>query len=191
MNRKGKKAKIPEFYDSTKYKALTRVIQVSGDIDFVETLATTIPKSPESKPKAKRGPPKKPLKDLKKSQLFTRSKSIKQQVQQFSKEENIPASEVLGLIGQKIYLTEGQDRNQSKGRMFKNIADGKDPFEKKELNPDQGIFLQESLAVGRTKYEQHDKFMKVFDINMPSSAAIRKRKLEKSPPIHLKESFRL
>ena len=60
--------------------------------------------------------------------------------------------------------------------MFKEIAEGKNPFEKKQMSADQAIYVQDSLAIGRSKYQDHAKFMSQFDIKMPSAHEIRNRK---------------
>ena len=132
---------------------------------------------------AKLGPPVRPLLGVGKRQLNNRTKDIKSSVSEFCSSEKVPIDKVLGIIGTSHYLSNGPNRDQAKGEMFQQIAQGKDPFEKKKMSVDQGVYVQDSLGIGRTRYVDHANFLKQFDLKCPNPANIRKRRLEFTPEL--------
>ena len=186
-NRKKNKSKVITFYDSAKYPTLTKIKKVASesvDKDFEPQLSDAVESENDNIPTtSKVGAPTLPLFTLGRSQFITRTKGIKKAFQDFCSTEQVPADRVLGVIGKKTYLTEGENRDQNKGKMFKKIAEGKDPFEKKQMTPDQGIYVQDTLAIGRTKYTDHAKYMSQFGVQFASTPNIKKRRLEFTPEL--------
>ena len=42
--------------------------------------------------------------------------------------------------------------DKSKAKIFDDIYNKKDPYEKKNLSPKQGVYLMKNLDIGRRKY---------------------------------------
>ena len=184
-NKKKKKSnsKCHTFFDSANYLNLCKVRSPKEPLDETFEVNNNASDTDNEAGGAKLGQPVRHLIGLGPRQLNNRTKALRSTVKDFCASEKVPVDKVLGIIGKSNFFSNGSDRDQAKGDMFKKIAEGKDPFEKKEMNVDQGVYVQDSLGIGRTRYTDHAKFLKQFDLKCPNPANIRKRRLEFTPEI--------
>ena len=64
--------------------------------------------------------------------------------------------------------------NREKGKMFEQIFNGKNPFEYVDVSPRDGLYLQTSLDIGKTKYLSLRKFLlDNYDISLPNTDKVR------------------
>ena len=64
--------------------------------------------------------------------------------------------------------------NREKGKMFEQIFKGKNPFEYVDVSPRDGLYLQTSLDIGKTKYLSLRKFLlDNYDISLPNTDKVR------------------
>ena len=64
--------------------------------------------------------------------------------------------------------------NREKGKMFEQIFNGKNPFEYVDVSPRDGLYLQTSLDIGKTKYLNLRKFwLDYYNISLPNTNKVR------------------
>ena len=112
-----------------------------------------------------------------------RSKKIFQQMLDFCNEEGMNMWQFLGIQGKRHYSDKSNREEYSleKGKMFQAIAEGRTPFEYQHLQAKAGLYLQTSLAIGRTKYLNLRQFLVPHDINLPNTKKVSEYKTELVP----------
>ena len=118
------------------------------------------------------GRAKKSILDISDRQQTRRMKHVVDTLEQFCAEEQIDMYRLLGLAGRKHFATSGQNFDYGKAKVFDQIFDNKDPFEKHSLTIEEASFLRESLELGDLKYKNMKTFLKPH-LNLPNTDKLR------------------
>ena len=115
------------------------------------------------------------LEDVGPRQMRDRSAEIYNDMVQFCKANGQELDQFLSFQGKRYYLDKSSEyMNREKGKMFEQIFKGKNPFEYVDVSPRDGLYLQTSLDIGKTKYLSLRKFLlDNYDISLPNTDKVR------------------
>ena len=115
------------------------------------------------------------LEDVGPRQMRDRSSEIYNEIVQFCKANGQEIDKFLSFQGRRYYLDKSSEyMNREKGKMFEQIFKGKNPFEYVDVSPRDGLYLQTSLDIGKTKYLNLRKFwLDYYNISLPNTNKVR------------------
>ena len=128
------------------------------------------------------GRPKKHMKELGDRALRARIAPYIGYLKSVCQKENVEMDYITTLIAQKHYWTPGESYNYDKGQFFYMINNGKNPFQRSQLSPMHGLYLQEVLQLGKLRFSAMKGFLSPF-INIPNTTYIRNLKQSIVPPL--------
>ena len=97
---------------------------------------------------------------------------------------------LLSLIGKNYYYTHGVHYNYKYAKIFEQIYERKDPFEKRQMTDLQGLYLQEAFQLGKLRFSSLKRFLDPF-VNVPNSTYVRNLKKSIVPKLEtLDNSFK-
>ena len=128
------------------------------------------------------GAKKKPFLELTDRHKRNKLKDLKSDLKDFCTEEKVDMFTLLGIIGKDIFLERSDLYDFKIGTFFKEIAEGKDVLEKRFLTPEQGLFIQEYLQLGKMKYSNLKQFLDQF-VHLPGITQVRKLRKSLLPKV--------
>ena len=182
-NRKRKAPGENTFFDSTQYTTLTKVIlpknDQSVDSDFDSSdLSDGIPT-----PK-KTGRPKISINlDSKTNHDFRlKSKYLREQILSFCEKENLNVGTCLAKIASMILNdTTGKHYDFKSGQVFSKIAKGQDLQKCANLDAGDGVYLMQSLEIGRNRMIDLKQFLEGRNVHIPNTDIIKRKRMEIVP----------
>ena len=128
----------------------------------------------DEEPKKKVGAKKKPFAELSERQKRNRLKNLKETINVFCSEEQVDFYTLIGYLGKDTYLEKKSEKyDYKKGMLFKEISENKDVFEQRYLSPQEALYLQETLQLGKSRMSKMKQFMDKF-VHIPNNGEIRK-----------------
>ena len=121
------------------------------------------------------GRPKTSINDISDRQQTRRMKHVLETLEQFCTDEQIDMYRLLGLAGRKYFSTSGEHYDYDKAKVFNEIYDGNDPYERRALTVEEASFIKESLEIGTQKYKNLKTFLKPH-IHLPHPDKLRELK---------------
>ena len=111
--------------------------------------------------------------------LRRRIKPVLSQLKSICNDSGIEMSELLGTIGRKFYLENGENYDSDKGNIFSKLSDNVDPYVE-EIPLDLALYLKSSLEIGDRKYHHLRKVLSPY-LRLPSKNKVRIRKHQICP----------
>ena len=129
----------------------------------------------------KMGRPRKSLGAVSLRCLKSRTQNLFDLLRETCETEDIELGTLLGYLGRRYYLQQGEKYDHEKGELFNKIFHGNDPLDTK-LTIEEGLYLQSTLNIGRRRYVDLSQFLKPH-LRLPNTDVLRAKRNQLTPEL--------